>query len=188
MTNTVSFDYIYTCARVWFSYLSIIDDMRRVFCQWTNFLILFRSIPSSSINFVLVLIDSGRRMLLRLSGRTTKQNIIDDRALSSAAESLIFPVGIKKPLSLLEKIEIEYESSKEMQKGEKRTRIRRISELQDLRREKERRGLRLIRGKDYEKWAKKMDIVAKEKEKTYICLCIIIIIIIYKSNTMMYKK
>jgi len=49
-------------------------------------------------------------------------------------------VGIRKPLSLLREIEIEYESTKRMQKGEKGTKIRKIrTRVTDLQREKEKR-------------------------------------------------
>jgi len=53
---------------------------------------------------------------------------------------LILPEGIKRPLSLFREIEIEYESTEGMQKGEKKTRIRRIrirtSRLKERKRKK----------------------------------------------------
>lgn len=90
----------------------------------TNFSILARSIPSSRPSSSLSIpVDE---CLSDYPVERRARHIIDEHALSSAAESLILSVGIRRPLSLLGEIEIEYESTKGMQKGEKGTRIRRI--------------------------------------------------------------
>lgn len=90
----------------------------------TNFPFLARSIPSSGSSSSLSILVDECRSDYPVERRA--RHIIDDRALSSAAKSLILPVGIRRPLSLLGEIEIEYESTKGMQKEEKGTRIKRV--------------------------------------------------------------
>lgn len=110
----------------------------------TNFPFLARSIPSSGSSSSLSILVDECRSDYPVERRA--RHIIDDRALSSAAKSLILPVGIRRPLSLLGEIEIEYESTKGMQKEEKGTRIKRVRmrASQDSERGKK-RGLRLMR-------------------------------------------
>lgn len=146
MTNNVPISiYVHTRARLIFLTIHRQYATNILSMDATNFPIFARSIPSSrSSSSLSILVDECRS---DYPAERRARHIIDDRALSSAAESLILPVGIGRPLSLLGEIEIEYESTKGMQKGEKGTRIRRIRhELQDLREEKEKRGLRLMRG------------------------------------------
>jgi len=131
--------------RAWFLWLS---TMRRALCQWTP--LIFR-----------ISLDQFRHPVRPHPYRFVDEccsdypverrarHIIDDRALSSVPVSLILPVGIRRLLSLLGEIEIEYKSTKGMQKEEKRTRIRKIRTQVWRFKKKKKKGV-----KTYERWEK----------------------------------